>query len=257
MTYETILAETRGKVGLITLNRPKALNALNSQLMRDALDALAGFEADPIVGAVVITGSERAFAAGADIKEMQSKLYADAYMEDFFSGWDAAVRARKPIIAAVAGYALGGGCELAMMCDFIIAADTAKFGQPEITLGVIPGMGGSQRLTRFVGKSKAMDMCLTGRQMDAAEAERCGLVSRVVPAADLLAEALKAADKIASFSLPAVMMAKEAVNRSYETTLAEGLRFERRLFHSMFALDDQKEGMAAFVEKRPANFRNR
>ncbi|MBX3531790.1 MAG: enoyl-CoA hydratase [Rhizobiaceae bacterium] len=257
MAYETILAETRGKVGLITLNRPKALNALNTQLMHDVLAALAGFEADPTIGAIVITGSERAFAAGADIKEMQSKLYADAYLEDFFAGWDAATRARKPIIAAVAGYALGGGCELAMLCDFIIAADNAKFGQPEITLGVIPGMGGSQRLTRFVGKAKAMDLCLTGRQMDAAEAERCGLVSRVVPLADLLAESIKAAEKIADFSLPAVMMAKEAVNRAFETTLAEGLRFERRLFHSMFALEDQKEGMAAFVEKRGANFRNR
>jgi enoyl-CoA hydratase len=257
MAYETILVETRGKVGLITLNRPKALNALNTQVMREAIDAIAAFEADAGVGAIVITGSERAFAAGADIKEMQSKLYADAYLEDFFSGWDAAVRARKPIIAAVAGYALGGGCELAMMCDFIIAADNAKFGQPEITLGVIPGMGGSQRLTRFVGKAKAMDLCLTGRQMDAAEAERCGLVSRVVPLADLMSEAMKAAEKIASLSLPAVMMAKEAVNRAYETTLAEGLRFERRLFHSMFALDDQKEGMAAFVEKRAASFTNR
>ena len=257
MTYETILAETRGKVGLITLNRPKALNALNTQVMREVTDALAAFEADAGVGAVVITGSEKAFAAGADIKEMQSKEYAEVYLEDLFSGWDAATRARKPIIAAVAGYALGGGCELAMMCDFIIAADNARFGQPEITLGVIPGMGGSQRLTRFVGKAKAMDLCLTGRQMDASEAERCGLVSRVVPLTELLPEAVKAAEKIASFSLPAVMMAKEAVNRSYETTLAEGLRFERRLFHSMFALEDQKEGMTAFVEKRPAAFRNR
>jgi enoyl-CoA hydratase len=257
MAYETILVETRGKVGLITLNRPKALNALNTQLMHDVLAALAAFEADATIGAIVVTGSERAFAAGADIKEMQSKLYADAYLEDFFAGWDAATRARKPIIAAVAGYALGGGCELAMLCDFIIAADNARFGQPEITLGVIPGMGGSQRLSRFVGKAKAMDLCLTGRQMDAAEAERCGLVSRVVPLADLLPEAIKAAEKIASFSLPAVMMAKEAVNRAFETTLAEGLRFERRLFHSMFALEDQKEGMAAFVEKRGANFRNR
>ncbi len=257
MAYETILIETRGKVGLITLNRPKALNALNSQVMADVTAALAAYEADPKIGAIVLTGSEKAFAAGADIKEMQSKLYADAYLEDFFAGWEAATRIRKPIVAAVAGYALGGGCELAMLCDFIIAAENAKFGQPEITLGVIPGMGGSQRLTRFVGKSKAMDLCLTGRQMDAAEAERCGLVSRVVPLADLLTEALKAADKIAAYSMPAVMMAKEAVNRAYETTLSEGLRFERRLFHSMFALDDQKEGMAAFVEKRSANFRNR
>ena len=198
-----------------------------------------------------------AFAAGADIKGMQPKSYMDAFMEDFFAGWEAMSRIRKPIVAAVAGYALGGGCELAMMCDFIIAADNAKFGQPEITLGVMPGMGGSQRLTRFVGKSKAMDMCLTGRMMDADEAERSGLVSRVVPLGELLEETLKAATKIADFSLPAVMMTKEAVNRSYETTLAEGLRFERRLFHSMFALDDQKEGMAAFVEKRSANFKNR
>ncbi len=252
MAYDTILVETRGKVGLITLNRPKALNALNSQVMAEVVAALQAFEADPEVGAIVLTGSERAFAAGADIKEMQSKGYIDVYMEDFFAGWEALTRIRKPIIAAVAGYALGGGCELAMMCDFIIAADNAKFGQPEITLGVMPGMGGSQRLTRFVGKSKAMDMCLTGRMMDAAEAERCGLVSRVVPVGDLIEEALKAAEKIASFSLPAVMMTKEAVNRSYETTLAEGIRFERRVFHSMFALDDQKEGMAAFAEKRSA-----
>lgn len=257
MAYETIIAETRSKVGLVTLNRPKALNALNSQVLADILDAVKVFEADTGIGAIVITGSEKAFAAGADIKEMQSKTYVEAFMQDFFVGWEELTRARKPIIAAVAGYALGGGCELAMMCDFIIAADNAKFGQPEITLGVMPGMGGSQRLTRFVGKSKAMDMVLTGRMMDAAEAERCGLVSRVVPAAELLDEALKAAAKIADFSLPAVMMAKEAVNRSYETTLAEGLRFERRVFHSMFALDDQKEGMAAFAEKRKANFANR
>lgn len=257
MAYDTIIVETRGKVGLITLNRPKALNALNSQVLGELLAATAAFEADQGIGAIVITGSEKAFAAGADIKEMQAKSYVDAYMEDFFSGWEAFARNRKPMIAAVAGYALGGGCELAMMCDFIIAADTAKFGQPEITLGVMPGMGGSQRLTRFVGKSKAMDMCLTGRMMDAAEAERSGLVSRVVPAADLMEEAMKAAAKIANFSLPAVMMCKEAVNRSYEVTLAEGLRFERRVFHSMFALDDQKEGMAAFAEKRTANFHNR
>ena len=257
MAYDTILVQTRGKVGLITLNRPKALNALNSQVMADVIAAAQAFDADPQVGAIVITGSERAFAAGADIKEMQSKGYIDVYMEDFFAGWDALGRVRKPIVAAVAGYALGGGCELAMMCDFIIAGDNARFGQPEITLGVMPGMGGSQRLTRFVGKSKAMEMCLTGRQMDAAEAERSGLVSRVVPAAEVVEEALKAAEKIASFSLPAVMMTKEAVNRSYETTLAEGIRFERRVFHSMFALDDQKEGMAAFAEKRSANFQNR
>ena len=257
MAYETILVETRGQVGLVTLNRPKALNALNSQVLKDVLAALQGFEADPAVGAIVLTGSEKAFAAGADIKEMQAKSYIDVYMEDFFAGWEGMTRIRTPIIAAVSGYALGGGCELAMMCDFIIAGDNAKFGQPEITLGVMPGMGGSQRLTRFVGKSKAMDMCLTGRMMDAAEAERSGLVSRVVPAGEVVEEALKAAAKIADFSQPAVMMTKEAVNRAYETTMAEGLRFERRVFHSMFALDDQKEGMAAFSEKRTANFRNR
>ena len=257
MAYETIIAETRGKVGLITLNRPQALNALNSQVLSELLAAVKGFEADAGIGAIVLTGSDKAFAAGADIKEMQSKSYVEAYLGDFFTGWEDFTRLRKPIVAAVAGYALGGGCELAMMCDFIIAADTARFGQPEITLGVMPGMGGSQRLTRFVGKSKAMDMVLTGRMMDAAEAERSGLVSRVVPAADLIEEAVKAAAKIADFSLPAVIMAKEAVNRSYDTTLAEGLRFERRVFHSMFALDDQKEGMAAFAEKRKAAFKNR
>ncbi|WP_421928295.1 enoyl-CoA hydratase [Neoaquamicrobium sediminum] len=257
MAYETILVETRGKVGLVTLNRPKALNALNSVVMEEVVAALQAFEADEAIGAIVMTGSEKAFAAGADIKEMQEKSYIDMYMADFFAGWDAMTRIRKPIIAAVSGYALGGGCELAMMCDFIIAGDNAKFGQPEITLGVMPGMGGSQRLTRFVGKSKAMDMCLTGRMMDAAEAERSGLVSRVVPAADVVEEAVKAAEKIAGLSLPAVMMNKEAVNRAYETTLTEGLRFERRVFHAMFSLEDQKEGMAAFSEKRPATFRNR
>jgi len=257
MAYETIITETRGKAGLVTLNRPKALNALNLQLLAELVAAVKDFDADPGIGAMVLTGSDKAFAAGADIKEMQAISYVDAYSQDFFAGWEEFTRTRKPIIAAVAGYALGGGCELAMMCDFIIAADTAKFGQPEITLGVIPGMGGSQRLTRFVGKSKAMDMCLTGRMMDAAEAERSGLVSRVVPAAELVEEAVKAAAKIADFSLPSVMMAKEAVNRSYETTLAEGLRFERRLFHSLFALEDQKEGMAAFAEKRKPNFTNR
>ena len=257
MSYETIIVEKRGKVALVTLNRPKALNALNGQVLADLLAAFGEIDADPEISASVLTGSEKAFAAGADIKEMAAMDYVEAYLTDKFSGWEEFARARKPIIAAVSGYALGGGCELAMMCDFIIAADTAKFGQPEITLGVIPGMGGSQRLTRYVGKSKAMDMVLTGRMMDAAEAERCGLVSRVVPAADLVEEALKAATKIAEFSQPAVMMAKEAVNRAFETTLAEGLRFERRLFHSLFALEDQKEGMAAFVEKRPAKFRNR
>lgn len=257
MPHETILVETRGKVGLITLNRPKALNALNSQIMAELLDAVKSFEVNPGIGCMVLTGSEKAFAAGADIKEMQSKNYAEMYVEDFFASWEEFTRVRKPVIAAVAGYALGGGCELAMMCDFILAADNAKFGQPEITLGVLPGMGGSQRLTRFVGKSKAMEMCLTGRMMDAAEAERSGLVSRVVPAGELIEDALKTAARIADLSLPAVMMTKEAVNRAYETTLAEGLRFERRVFHSMFALEDQKEGMAAFVEKRTANFRNR
>ena len=219
--------------------------------------AAQAFQDNPAVGAIVLTGSEKAFAAGADIKQMQPLTYVDAYQMNLFGNADLLLRIRKSIIAAVSGYALGGGCELAMMCDFIIAADNAKFGQPEITLGVMPGMGGSQRLTRFVGKSKSMDMCLTGRMMDAAEAERSGLVSRVVPAHDLIEEAMKAASKIADFSLPAVMMTKEAVNRSYETTMAEGLRFERRLFHSMFALEDQKEGMSAFVEKRTANFRNR
>ena len=257
MTLETIVVDREGRVGVITLNRPKALNALNTIVMRELCGALAEFDADDTIGAIVITGSEKAFAAGADIKEMQPFDYASAYAADLFADWDAMNRVRKPIIAAVAGYALGGGCELAMMCDFIIAADTAKFGQPEITLGVIPGMGGTQRLTRIVGKSKAMDLCLTGRMMGAEEAERCGLVARIVPAADLLAEALKTAAKIASFSLPATRMAKESVNRAYEVTLAEGLRFERRLFHSMFALEDQKEGMSAFVEKRPAQFRHR
>jgi len=255
--YETILVEKKGAVTLVTLNRPQALNALNSIVLKELIDAFAAYDADDNQRCLVLTGSEKAFAAGADIREMQPKSYIDVYLEDFFAGWDAMLRIRKPVVAAVGGYALGGGCELAMMCDFIIAADTAKFGQPEITLGVMPGMGGSQRLTRFVGKAKAMDMCLTGRMMDAAEAERSGLVSRVVPAGELVEEALKAAAKIAAFSLPAVMMTKEAVNRSYETTLAEGLRFERRVFHAMFALEDQKEGMAAFMEKRAANFRNR
>ncbi|WPZ35355.1 enoyl-CoA hydratase [Thalassobaculum sp. OXR-137] len=258
MAYENILTETRGNVALITLNRPKALNALSSPLMAELGKALLEADANAEIGCIVVTGSEKAFAAGADIKEMQSKEFADAYVEDFItSGWETILRVRKPVIAAVAGYALGGGCELAMMCDFIIAADSAKFGQPEINLGVIPGAGGSQRLTRFVGKSKAMDMVLTGRNMDAQEAERSGLVSRIVPAADLLDEAMKVAGRIADLSLPSVMMAKEAVNRSYETTLSEGVRFERRLFHSLFATEDQKEGMAAFVEKRQPVFKNR
>jgi len=257
MAYENIIVETRGKVGLITLNRPQALNALNSAVLGELLIATRAFDADDNIGAIVLTGSEKAFAAGADIKEMQTKTYVDVYLGDLFSGWEDFTRTRKPIIAAVAGYALGGGCELAMMCDFIIAGDNAKFGQPEITLGVMPGMGGSQRLTRFVGKSKAMDMCLTGRMMDAEEAERAGLVSRIVPVGELVGEALKAAAKIADFSLPSVIMNKEAINRSYEVTLAEGLRFERRVFQSMFALEDQKEGMSAFVEKRKPEFRNR
>lgn len=255
--YETIIVETRGRAGLITLNRPQALNALNAALVREVNAALDAFEADAAIGAVVITGSEKAFAAGADIKEMRTKGYMDAYLEDFIGPWERVTRTRKPVIAAVAGFALGGGCELAMMCDFIIAADTAKFGQPEIRLGIIPGAGGTQRLTRAVGKAKAMEMVLTGRMIDAGEAERCGLVARVVPAAQLLEEALKAAETIASFSMPAVMMAKEAVNMAHETSLAEGVRAERRMFYSLFATEDQKEGMAAFEEKRPAQFRNR
>ena len=256
MTTQNILVETHGKVGLIRLNRPQALNALNAALIDELNVALDGFEADPGIGCVVVTGSEKAFAAGADIKEMQAKTYMEAYLGDFIAKWERLSRARKPIIAAVAGFALGGGCELAMMCDFILAADTAKFGQPEIKLGVMPGAGGTQRLTRFVGKSKAMEMCLPGRMMDAGEAERAGLVSRVVPAATLVEEALKTAAAIAGMSLPVAMMTKESVNRAYETTLAEGVRFERRLFHSQFAIADQKEGMRAFVEKRPANFRD-
>lgn len=258
MDYETLIVTTRGPVGLIQLNRPKALNALNDRLVTELGQALDVFEADDTIGAVVITGSEKAFAAGADIKEMAGYGFMDVYLSDFVTKkWQRVTTCRKPVIAAVAGYALGGGCELAMMCDFILAADTAKFGQPEITIGTIPGAGGTQRLTRFVGKSKAMEMCLTGRTMDAAEAERCGLVSRVVPAADLIEEAVRTAERIASLSRPVVMMAKEAVNRAFETTLEEGVRFERRLFHSTFATEDQKEGMAAFVEKRPPAFRNR
>jgi enoyl-CoA hydratase len=257
MAYETIIVETHGKVGLVRLNRPQALNALNARLIEELNAALAAFAVDRAIGAVVITGSEKAFAAGADIREMGDKTYMDAFLNDFISNWYGVAEARKPIIAAVAGFALGGGCEIAMMCDFIIAADTAKFGQPEIKLGVIPGAGGTQRLARSIGKSKAMDLILTGRMMDAAEAERCGLVSRVVPAERLLEEALKAAATIAGYSLPAVMIAKECVNRAYETTLAEGVRFERRVFHSLFATEDQKEGMAAFVEKRAPAFKNK
>jgi len=257
MTYENILVETHDAVGLIRFNRPQALNALNAALIRELSEALTAFDQDPRIGAVVITGSEKAFAAGADIKEMATKSYMDAYLGDFIASWDRVAQQRKPVIAAVAGFALGGGCELALMCDFIIAADTAKFGQPEIQLGVMPGAGGTQRLTRYIGKAKAMDMILTARMMDAAEAERCGLVSRVVPTDKLVEEALSAAKKIASFSQPIAMMAKEAVNRAFETTLAEGVRFERRLFHSMFATEDQKEGMAAFIEKRKPAFKNR
>ncbi len=257
MSYETLIVETRGAVGLITLNRPQALNALNSTVLKELLQAYAAFEGDDTIGAIVLTGSERAFAAGADIKEMQPFDFADVYGRNFLGGWDDVAKVRKPVIAAVSGFALGGGCELAMICDFIIASETAKFGQPEITLGVIPGMGGSQRLTRAVGKAKAMDMVLTGRMMDAAEAERAGLVSRVVAPERLLDEALEAAAKIASLSRPSVLMAKEAVNRALETTLEEGLRFERRLFHSLFATEDQKEGMTAFIEKRKPAFKNR
>lgn len=257
MSYETLAIETHGRVALIRLNRPQALNALNSKLMSELDEALTVFDADDGIGCVVLTGSEKAFAAGADIKEMKDKSYVDAYLGDFLGRWDAVTRARKPIIAAVAGFALGGGCELAMMCDFILAADTATFGQPEIKLGVIPGAGGTQRLTRAVGKAKAMDLVLTGRMMGAEEAERAGLVARVIPAADLVAEALKAGAAIAAMSLPAVLSAKEAVNRAFETTLAEGVRYERRQFYALFATQDQKEGMAAFVEKRKADFKNR
>jgi enoyl-CoA hydratase len=257
MAFETILVETRGKVGLVTLNRLHVLNALNATLVGELNVALDAFEADRNIACVVITGSDKAFAAGADIKEMQSLAYPQTYLDDFVAAWDRVGNRRKPLIAAVAGFALGGGCELAMMCDIIIAADTARFGQPEIKVGVLPGSGGTQRLTRIIGKAKAMEMCLTGRLMVATEAERAGLVARVVPAADLLAEAFKTADAIAAMSLPAVMMIKECVNRAYETTLAEGLRFERRLFHAMFATADQKEGMAAFVEKRAPKFENR
>ena len=260
MTYENILVETRGKVGLLTLNRPKAMNALSPELMRELGEALLHFEADENIGAMVITGSEKAFAAGADIKAMREWGYMDVYKSDYITAeWETVARCRKPVIAAVAGYALGGGCELAMMCDFILASETAKFGQPEINLGIIPGAGGTQRLPRSVGKSKAMEMVLLGqaRMMDAQEAERCGLVSRIIPAAGLVDEAVRTAQKIAELSLPIVMMAKESVNRAFETTLNEGVRFERRLFHSTFAAEDQKEGMSAFVEKRKPGFKNR
>ena len=257
MEYENILLKTDGRVAIITLNRPKALNALNSALLGELVHALETIDANDALHVVVLTGSDRAFAAGADIKEMAPQSYMEMFKANFFASTaDRIAAIRKPIVAAVAGYALGGGCELAMLCDFIIAADNAKFGQPEINVGVMPGIGGTQRLTRFVGKSKAMEMCLTGRNMEAQEAERAGLVSRVVPAADLLPEAIKAAQKIAEQSLPIIMMTKETINRAYETTLAEGVRFERRVFHAMFATEDQKEGMAAFSEKRTPQFRN-
>jgi enoyl-CoA hydratase len=257
-SHSSILVTRDDRVGTITLNRPKALNALNSQVMNEVVTAAAEFDSDPEIGAIVITGSgEKAFAAGADIKEMASLSFADVFAADFFAPWAKFAATRTPTIAAVAGYALGGGCELAMMCDLLIAADTAKFGQPEIKLGVLPGMGGSQRLTRAIGKAKAMDLILTGRMMDAAEAERSGLVARVVPVASLMEEAMKVAETIAAMSLPSVLAAKEAVNRSFETSLAEGVRFERRVFHALFATQDQKEGMAAFLAKRPAKFENK
>lgn len=258
MTFENIIVEKKNSIGVITLNRPKALNALCAALMEELFTALESFEKDDAVRVIVLTGSEKAFAAGADIKEMAPKSFIDVYKEDFAAGsWERVSKCRKPVIAAVSGFALGGGCELAMMCDFIIAADSAKFSQPEVTIGTIPGIGGTQRLTRLVGKSKAMELCLTGRMMDAKEAEAAGLVARVVPAADLMAETMKTAEKIASYSQVAVMMAKESVNRALETTLAEGLRFERRMFHATFATNDQKEGMSAFTEKRPASFKDK
>jgi enoyl-CoA hydratase len=256
--YQNILVERRDAVGIIRLNRPQALNALNAALIAELGAALDDFEADAAIGAIVLTGSDKAFAVGADVREMAPKSYPEIYMEDFITtGWERVGECRKPIIAAVAGFALGGGCEIAMMCDIVIAADNARFGQPEITLGTIPGAGGTQRLARFVGKAKAMDLCLTGRMMDAAEAERSGLVSRVVPAADLLSEAVKIGERIAQMSRPIAMLVKESVNRAYETTLAEGVRFERRLFHATFAINDRKEGMDAFIAKRKPDFRNR
>ncbi|MVO85723.1 enoyl-CoA hydratase [Streptomyces sp. p1417] len=255
--YETILLERKGRVALLTLNRPKALNALNLQVMNEVVAATEDLDRDPEVGCVVLTGSAKAFAAGADIKEMCPQGYLDMYLSDWFAAWDRLGRVRTPTVAAVSGYALGGGCELAMLCDILLASDTAVFGQPEIKLGVIPGIGGSQRLTRAVGKAKAMELCLTGRTMDAVEAERAGLVSRVVPAGELLGEALAVADTVAGMSLPVAMMAKESVDRAFETTLTEGVRFERRLFHAVFATEDQKEGMTAFTEKREPRFRHR
>jgi enoyl-CoA hydratase len=257
MSTENIIVETHGRVGLIRLNRPQALNALNSALMREVAQAVDGFEADGTIGCMVITGSDKAFAAGADIKEMADKKFTEVFLGDFAADWHRVAQARKPVIAAVAGFALGGGCELALQCDLIIAADNAKFGQPEIKLGIIPGIGGTQRLTRAVGKAKAMDLILTGRMMDAQEAERSGVVARIVPLASLLEEAMKVADTIAALSLPSVLAAKEAVNSAFETSLAEGVRFERRVFHSLFATADQKEGMAAFVQKRPPKFENK
>ena len=257
MAYEHILVEIRGPVGLIKLNRPKAMNALCADLAREIAEAVDAYEKNDAIGALVVTGSEKAFCAGADIKEMQSQTYMDVYKEDFITvNWERLSQCRKPVIAAVAGYALGGGCEFAMMCDFILAADNAKFGQPEILIGTIPGAGGTQRLPRFVGKAKAMEMALTGRMMDAEEAERSGLVSRIVPVGELVDEAIATATKIANLSQPIVMLAKESVNRAYETTLAEGIHFERRIFHSTFSTEDQKEGMSAFTEKRPAKFKH-
>ncbi len=257
MSFQTITAEKKTRVGVITLNRPEALNALNSTLISELNSALDDFETDDGIGCIVLTGSDRAFAAGADIKEMESRSFIEVTMKDFIAPWERLSRCRKPVIAAVRGFALGGGCEIAMMCDFIIAGESAKFGQPEIKIGVIPGSGGTQRLARSIGKAKAMDMCLTGRMMDAQEAERCGLVSRIVADSEVLGEAMKAAEQIAGFSLPSAMMAKEAVNRAFETTLSEGVRFERRLFQSLFATEDQKEGMAAFVGKRAPDFKHR
>ncbi|MEM7223429.1 MAG: enoyl-CoA hydratase [Pseudomonadota bacterium] len=257
MAYEDILLERQGAVGLITLNRPKALNALRAKLIEELEDALNKLEADPEIGCIVLTGSEKAFAAGADIKEMQDKTFIGAFSEDFITvGWERLSRTRKPVIAAVAGYALGGGCEIAMMCDMIIAAESAKFGQPEITIGTIPGSGGTQRLTRAVGKAKAMDLCLTGRMMDAQEAERSGLVARIVPADKLMEETMAVAERIAGLSRPVVMMAKEAVNQAFETSLSQGIKFERRLFHASFATEDQKEGMGAFAAKRKPEWKN-
>jgi enoyl-CoA hydratase len=257
MSYQNIIVETQGRVGIVRLNRPQALNALNRELMIELAKAIAAYDTDEAIGCLLITGNDKAFAAGADIKEMADKPFIDVYLGNFAGAWDCAAHARKPIVAAVAGFALGGGCELAMHCDLIIAADNAKFGQPEIKIGVIPGIGGTQRLTRAVGKAKAMDLILTGRMMDAAEAEKSGLVARVVPAANLMEEAMQVANNIANLSLPSVLAAKEAVNRAFESPLAEGVIFERRIFHSLFATEDQKEGMKAFVDKRKPEWKNK